>query len=199
MHKNRNKQLIDLTGLRFNRWTVIEYSGFKNNSVHWLCVCDCGNKKEVTSLSLRTNQSRSCGCYKSEVTAKRNRSKPVYQLPSGEAATNKIMNGYKQSEKKRNILFGLTKEQFRDLIFKACDYCGIPPSTATRNRRYNGQILYNGIDRVDNSKGYTVENCVTCCETCNRAKLKMGQQEFFDWVKRIAEHLHKTDRIKLNP
>lgn len=37
---------------------------------------------------------------------------------------------------------------------------------------------YNGIDRVDNNKGYEIENVVTCCTDCNKKKLKKTQEEF---------------------
>lgn len=63
MHKN----LINLTGQRFGRLTVIErtedYVSPKGyHSVRWLCQCDCGNIKSVTRNSLLKQGTRSCGC-----------------------------------------------------------------------------------------------------------------------------------------
>ena len=40
-------RVIDLTGQRFGKLTVIEKSGTKNGSVLWKCECDCGNYTEV--------------------------------------------------------------------------------------------------------------------------------------------------------
>jgi hypothetical protein len=46
--------------------------------------------------------------------------------------------------------------------------------------------LYNGIDRIDNARGYERDNIVPCCKFCNRAKSAMPQKEFIDLVRRIA-------------
>lgn len=66
-------RLIDLTGKRFGRLTVIcrakAASGFK--SVFWLCSCDCGAEKEIRGQNLRHEESHSCGCLQAELAAKR--------------------------------------------------------------------------------------------------------------------------------
>ena len=60
----------DLTGQKFNRWTVLEKT-YKKYAEHiWLCVCECGTKKEVIGSSLKQGRSKSCGCYSVEVATK---------------------------------------------------------------------------------------------------------------------------------
>ena len=54
--------LIDLTGKRFGKLTIVEYLG----KSYWLCKCDCGNKKVIYGNSLKRGLSDSCGCLKSE-------------------------------------------------------------------------------------------------------------------------------------
>lgn len=50
-------------GQKFNLLTVIEKTTKrKNNSIVWLCQCECGNYKEVTSSDLNANRVKSCGC-----------------------------------------------------------------------------------------------------------------------------------------
>jgi len=71
MHKN----LIDLTGQRFGRLTVIEraedyVSPKGSHSVSWLCQCDCGCTKKVTGNSLKRRNTRSCGCLCKETSYK---------------------------------------------------------------------------------------------------------------------------------
>ena len=57
----------DLTGLRFGKLTVLKQTfKRKNNRAVWLCQCDCGNFKEVTSADLNSSRVQSCGCYNSE-------------------------------------------------------------------------------------------------------------------------------------
>lgn len=62
-------RLIDLTGQRFGRLTVLERD--KNVSstkgAYWICQCDCGNKKSISSGSLRQGLTKSCGCLNKEI------------------------------------------------------------------------------------------------------------------------------------
>lgn len=56
-------KLIDLTNQRFGFW-MVENRGKNTESGHaqWLCLCECGIKRLITSNSLRTGNSTSCGC-----------------------------------------------------------------------------------------------------------------------------------------
>ncbi len=60
---------IDLTGQRFGRLTVINRVGTKCGHPLWACICDCGNKTNVTTNDLRSESTRSCGCIKKERAA----------------------------------------------------------------------------------------------------------------------------------
>jgi hypothetical protein len=50
----------------------------------------------------------------------------------------------------------------------------------------NGDFVYNGIDRRENSIGYTLANCVSCCGPCNMMKKVLSYAEFIERCKRIA-------------
>lgn len=52
-------QKVDLTGMRFGKWVVINKSESKR---HWNCICDCGTAKQVNGQYLKEGKSRSCGC-----------------------------------------------------------------------------------------------------------------------------------------
>lgn len=55
--------LIDLTGERFGRLTVLRKdASAKNGKVKWLCCCACGKRVSVLSDSLRGGKTKSCGC-----------------------------------------------------------------------------------------------------------------------------------------
>lgn len=60
-------QLIDLTGKKFGRLTVIERSGADaNGQAMWRCKCECGNESSVKGGHLRRGHTRSCGCLENE-------------------------------------------------------------------------------------------------------------------------------------
>lgn len=60
-------KIIDITGQRFNKLTVLKKVGKKNNSnaIFWECKCDCGNITIVESNKIRSGHTTSCGCQKS--------------------------------------------------------------------------------------------------------------------------------------
>jgi hypothetical protein len=68
----------------------------------------------------------------------------------------------KAQAKRANREFTLTEVQARYFMSKPCIYCGKMDTV------YDKPIC--GIDRLDNSKGYTLDNCVPCCEVCNKIK-----------------------------
>ena len=65
-------KLIDLTGQRFGRLTVLykDNNRITNSGSYWICQCDCGNIKSIKSSSLRRGEITSCGCYRTEQVMK---------------------------------------------------------------------------------------------------------------------------------
>lgn len=62
---------IDLSGKKFGRLTVIREAGKdKRGEIRWLCRCECSNEVELNSSTLRTGNTKSCGCYRHEFSKK---------------------------------------------------------------------------------------------------------------------------------
>lgn len=59
-------KIIDINGMKFNRWTVKKYDKIKNGMATWICECECGTIKSIAGNELRGNRSKSCGCYQIE-------------------------------------------------------------------------------------------------------------------------------------
>ena len=60
-------KLIDLTGQKFGRLTVLERAIDPNcKATKWLCKCDCGKEKIVCGSNLTAGKTKSCGCYRKE-------------------------------------------------------------------------------------------------------------------------------------
>lgn len=85
---------------------------------------------------------------------------------------NRLKNVYKSNAKVRNISWDLTDFEFLELVTKSCAYCGHTQE-------------YNGIDRIDSNKGYTINNCVPCCSWCNTMKLDHSLEEFLQHITNI--------------
>lgn len=63
--------LIDLTGKTFGRLTVLKKGKTESNKVYWICVCRCGNEREIYGAQLR-RRTKSCGCISTEIRVARN-------------------------------------------------------------------------------------------------------------------------------
>ena len=80
----------------------------------------------------------------------------------------------KYNSKMREIDFQITLEEFRDSYYeKPCAYCG---------------DIARGIDRIDSSGSYVVENCTPCCGICNSMKGNLSVKEFEEKILQIFKN-----------
>lgn len=80
---------------------------------------------------------------------------------------------YISSAKRRNHNFTLTFEEFKILFESDCKYCG----------KENA----NGVDRVNNQIGYIFNNCVSCCDMCNKMKWRHNDKIFLEHIRKIYQ------------
>lgn len=78
---------------------------------------------------------------------------------------------YKKEASKRGYEFKLNYEEFLKLFHGKCNYCNLEDA--------------RGIDRFKNKKGYTLDNCVSCCMMCNRMKWRWTNEEFLEQISKI--------------
>lgn len=100
-------------------------------------------------------------------------------IPNKNCGVGTMMCYYRRNARYRNVLFELTLTQFYYLTKEKCFYCGNPPFNLIR------KYIHNGIDRVDNNKGYIIGNAVPCCKRCNVAKGSMTVEEFRNHIEFI--------------
>ncbi len=146
---------IDLAGRKFGRLMVLYDTGErKNGKVIWHCKCDCGNEVDVKSVNLISGYTTSCGCYNRERVAeantvhgmsRRRKYHPVYRIWQAilQRCENPDHNQYKN---------------YGGRGIKVCD------------EWHDAVIFINwalthgwqeglSIDRIDNDKGYSPDNC----------------------------------------
>lgn len=166
---------IDLTNMHFGKWTVKSYVELSK----WNCICDCGYEAVVNVRSIRLGKSTQCWkCGKKHNGG-------IKLLPKGEAAFNKVYDGYVRNAKKRRLFWGLDKPLAR-LFFKLpCVYCGQENSNLA-DYKFNGSFSYNGIDRINPLLGYVSTNCVPCCNICNWMKTNFSKDDFLKHINKIS-------------
>lgn len=75
----RKRDQETLIGKKFGRLTVLEYMGVdKNRKSIFLCCCDCGNKISLTQDKLVSGHTKSCGCFRKEVTVENSKKSPTH-------------------------------------------------------------------------------------------------------------------------
>ena len=144
-------ELIDLTGQRFGRLTVIEKAGPSQSGTKWVCRCDCGNEVRVSGKYLRNGQTSSCGCLHKEQLSERSKTHG--------------MTGTRLYRIWRNMLSRCKNEKVACYPYyggqgiTVCDEWAdsfIAFAEWAENHGYKDNLT---IDRIENTKNYCPENC----------------------------------------
>lgn len=141
---------IDLTGKKFGRLVVLRRSGYVNNHITWECKCQCGIIKIIDGSCLKNNSSKSCGCYKSEVTVKRNTTHGFSKINEYSIWTVIINRCYNKNDPYYNTYGGAgikMSYEWRNSFVAFFNDMGVRPSKL------------HSVERRNNKKGYSKFNC----------------------------------------
>lgn len=142
----------DITGQRFGRWTVISRAeNSKDNRTQWLCKCECGNVKILKLCDLHNGRSKSCGCLRRDNTSL-------------------MFSTHHKTNTRLYRIWGSMKTRCFNPHAKRYGDWGGRGITVCEEWRNNFQAFYdwamsNGysdeltLDRIDNDKGYSPDNC----------------------------------------
>ena len=149
--------LIDLTGRRFGRFVVVERDGsdrFKR--AMWKCRCDCGEVRVVHGFNLTNGNSKSCGCLKVQKTILRSTSHGkrgsrlyrVWQNMKKRCSNPKVHNYHRYGGR------GITVcDEWSNDFGKFYEWA------MANGYDENAPYMQCTIDRIDNDKGYSPDNC----------------------------------------
>ena len=143
-------RFLDLTGEKFGRLVILYYGGSRNGKAQWVAHCECGNDKIVAAAGLRRGAITSCGCAQKEMMGARNRS-------HGKSKSNALykiwlsMRGRCKNPRNKNYA------RYGGRGITVCDrWDDFEQFLADMGDRPSPQ---HSIDRIDNNKGYSPENC----------------------------------------
>jgi hypothetical protein len=154
--------------------------------------CICGDTFLAVPRHIAKQKTVSCGCYRKSGGAKcRIGKSPGNAL---EDPTYSSFNGfylsYVNSSRRNNRGFSLSRDEFRIISQKLCFYCNESPLDEHRGTKWARKpYVGSGIDRYDNTKGYTIENMRPCCKRCNYLKSDMHGDDFIALIHKISNNL----------
>ena len=158
-------KFCDITGQKFNKLTVIKrLENSKWNETQWLCRCDCGNKVILTYGKIAYGHTKSCGCYKIEVTSKNKRKHGLRNT-----RLYRIWNSMKQRCNNPN---SSAYKDYGNRGIKVCKEWGnnfLNFYNWAMNNGYEDDLT---IDRINNNEGYYPNNCrwVTSSQQANNKR-----------------------------
>ena len=80
------------------------------------------------------------------------------------------------SAKRRHLEWNIAPQEHEELLKQPCFYCLSPlPLTGV------------GLDRIDSSKGYSLDNVHPCCTICNIMKNALSLSDFYNHIKKIFQ------------
>ena len=168
----------------------MSFSKYEKKNKFWRVRCDCGTEKWIVQGSLIYKKSLSCGCLRGELA--KQKFTGVAKTTNPKTHITEIYLQYRADARRRNLEFNLTRDQCEKYLVDKCYYCGTLPTRIRSKRRIVHSIKVNGIDRVDSSKGYHIDNCVTACIFCNSAKRDRTLEEFQFWIQQLTEFTLKN-------
>jgi hypothetical protein len=86
----------------------------------------------------------------------------------------------------RGLNFAVPEKEAYEMMDSACHYCGGAPEETTKSGLH-------GFDRVDNARGYSLDNTVPCCPNCNYMKAALSVDSFLNQVNRVYAHMQLHD------
>lgn len=149
-------KFVDLTGKRFGRLIVIEKSDkiiYPNGktSVTWLCRCDCGENVIVESKSLKSGNTKSCGCFRKEHSSEKFKKHNMYGTRIYGIWAQMVQRCTNKKSDSRGI--------YIKRGIKICKEWRESPEEFIKWSMENGYEDTLTIDRINNDKGYSPENC----------------------------------------
>lgn len=152
----------DITGKTFGRLHVIERTEKRTNGkgVIWLCECECGNVAYVSAAMLLSGNTKSCGCLQRDVTIQRS-------TKHGFAPDGNVERLYKTWQSMKQRCTNPKNTEYQNYGGRGITICEEWLNSYLKFREWayangyneNAPHLQCTIDRIDNNKGYSPDNC----------------------------------------
>ena len=166
-----------------NRYTRLVVKEKASQKASWLCVCDCGTEKVVRKQALETGHVKSCGCLKRD-NLEVGRRKMGHNNPNYKGTKDipqSVVVVFKRGALARGLEWNVSIEDLQQLWTGYCSLTGDVIHFNGTSKNWTASI-----DRIDSSKGYTIDNVQFVLKYINMMKYTLSQVEFIEMCKKVA-------------
>ena len=158
---------IDLTGNTYGRLTVVKRAGVDSGkNVTWICRCSCGNSVVVAGDKLKSGNTKSCGCLSKEVSRKTIELAHLSATKHGSARRGKrdrLYGVWHGMRARCNNPNNTHYDRYGGRGIRICqewnDYSNFKDWAMSHGYDPEAAKGMCTIDRIDNDKGYSPDNC----------------------------------------
>lgn len=158
----------NLIGEKFYNGTIVSLEEKKDGYRIWKLICDCGNSYIARTESLKSGNTKSCGCRNKRQGKNHPRYKGFNDLSKD--YWTKIQRGAKA----RNIEFNITMKQAWNKYLRQNKKCALTGWDISLERKNQKQTA--SLDRIDSKKGYTLKNIQWVHKDVNKIKQNYSEE-----------------------
>ena len=187
-------RVINIIDQVFGHWTVIKSVHDPRQGQHWLCQCRCGMKQIVRGTTLRFENNPKC-----KACGYRGRSNPhgsnsVMWKGCGKLS-GALWSHILQHAKARQLDVEITIKDAWEQFCKQSERCALSNLSINFGSRFRKEEVTASLDRIDSSKGYTLDNIQWVHKDINKMKMNLLEEKFIYYCHLISES-HKENSIE---
>lgn len=177
-------RFFNLENKEFGRLKVIrrgnDYHHKSGTLISWICKCKCGNTKDILAYQLTSGKTRSCGCLRKQINK-------IKFFKGYNDISGKHWSSVRGAAKRRCLQFDITIKDVWNLYIKQNKLCAISGISVQFN--LDNKLTTASIDRIDNTKGYTLDNIQILHKTINIMKNNLEQNYFIEICNKISKNM----------
>lgn len=162
----RVRRYKDLSGQQFGKLIVLRFTRIRKRHAEFLCECTCKRMAYVLGTNLTRGNTKGCGRCKSHLH--------LYES---------LYRQLRRNSQRTRVKCLLSFDEFlRFTAVHECFYCG----TRIKWSKFLRTGAACNLDRKNPTKGYSKNNCVVSCATCNRMKWVLTLPQFLSRISAIS-------------
>lgn len=176
----------DLTGQKFGHWTVLKRVESNTTNARWLCRCDCGNTKAIIAAELKRGHSTNCGCERNKRTSERS--------TTHGGSKSRLYRIWHHMKGRCNNPTDYDYPYYGGSGKKVCPEWNDNFENFYKWAQANGYQENLTIDRIDNTRGYSPDNCrwITQTEQTRNKGRRRWAKKPENWRELVMEENRKT-------